>query len=210
MPRPSLFPEWASGGSGSVEPSSAKKLLGWIVEKPPYQFFNWWMNLVYLWLVQLASESTANAAAIAAETIRATAAETTSSNRILLGFDAIVGSSADATHSTIALAVAALTTGGRILVTSNQTLNTTVTLSSAKTEIVIKDNVTVSNGSAGTGFSVASNLCTIRGGTVSGFTTAVNVTSGGTRAKIRDIYFTGNTTDVNDSSDLASIVGCIN
>lgn len=61
MPRPSEYPEWADGGSATiVEPSAAKKLLGWIVEKPPFEFFNWWMNLVYLWVVFIDTQQQAD------------------------------------------------------------------------------------------------------------------------------------------------------
>jgi hypothetical protein len=59
--RPSDLPEWAStaGATDLVEPALAKKQTGWrkilvgvdsIPEKPPYQEFNWFQNLVYKWL----------------------------------------------------------------------------------------------------------------------------------------------------------------
>lgn len=48
--KPSKYPEWASGGTGITEPGAPKKILGWIVEKPPFQFFNWLFNLIYLWI----------------------------------------------------------------------------------------------------------------------------------------------------------------
>lgn len=49
--KPAKYPEWADGGSAVIiEPSDPKKALGWIVEKPPYQFFNWWKNLTYQWI----------------------------------------------------------------------------------------------------------------------------------------------------------------
>lgn len=53
MARPTKYPEWADGGSALLtEPTSAKKLLGWLKsEKPLGQFFNWWMNLVFQWIV---------------------------------------------------------------------------------------------------------------------------------------------------------------
>lgn len=56
MSQPSEQPEWASGGSAVItDPSSGKKALGWAVsEKPPAQYFNWWMNLVYQWVQYLA------------------------------------------------------------------------------------------------------------------------------------------------------------
>lgn len=53
--KPSDLPEWASGLSADiVNPTGAKKLLGWLTaEKPPAQHFNWWMNNVYAWATWL-------------------------------------------------------------------------------------------------------------------------------------------------------------
>jgi len=57
MARPTQLPEWATGGSAAViEPSAAKKLLGWVVEKPAHQFFNWWQELVHDWIKYMAEE----------------------------------------------------------------------------------------------------------------------------------------------------------
>ena len=52
MPRPSDLPEWATAGITTPEPSQPKKEAGWVGggEKPPLNFFNWWMNLVFLWI----------------------------------------------------------------------------------------------------------------------------------------------------------------
>lgn len=53
MPQPSSTPEWASTGT-RVTPATAKQQQGWITgEKAPAQWLNWWMNLVYLWVVYL-------------------------------------------------------------------------------------------------------------------------------------------------------------
>jgi hypothetical protein len=40
-----------SGNSYLAAPSSPKQILGFILEKPKVQYFNWWMNLVYQWLI---------------------------------------------------------------------------------------------------------------------------------------------------------------
>lgn len=49
--KPADLPEWASGGSAQIEePSEAKKDLGWVKEKPPFKWFNWFWNLVYQWV----------------------------------------------------------------------------------------------------------------------------------------------------------------
>lgn len=57
MARPSGLPIWATtaGVTDLIEPATGKKETGWrkvsgIPEKPPYQEFNWWQNLTYLWL----------------------------------------------------------------------------------------------------------------------------------------------------------------
>ena len=50
MAKPTTEPRWADVGGAIVEPPEAKKDVGWIVEKPPHQTFNWWMNLVFQWI----------------------------------------------------------------------------------------------------------------------------------------------------------------
>lgn len=51
MAKPADTMEWASDGAAQItEPLEAKKDIGWVVgEKPPAQYFNWWMNNAYLW-----------------------------------------------------------------------------------------------------------------------------------------------------------------
>jgi hypothetical protein len=51
---PSNVPRWADNGGAIVEPSAGKKDVGWIgdpPDQPPAQYFNWWMNLAYLWIL---------------------------------------------------------------------------------------------------------------------------------------------------------------
>lgn len=59
MSKPTKTPEWAtnaplfddfSGQPNVKEPPTSKKVRGWDYrEKPPRNWLNWWMNLVYLW-----------------------------------------------------------------------------------------------------------------------------------------------------------------
>lgn len=50
--RPSLQPRWADSGGSIVQPTSAKKDVGWVGnEKPPAPFMNWLLNLIYLWIL---------------------------------------------------------------------------------------------------------------------------------------------------------------
>lgn len=44
-------PTWATDGGTTLEPSTPKKALGWVTgERPGFNVFNYWMNLVYLWV----------------------------------------------------------------------------------------------------------------------------------------------------------------
>lgn len=56
MAKPSTLPRWANLANPAdiVDPPSGKKDTGWLTaEKPPHSYFNWFMNLVYLWAVYL-------------------------------------------------------------------------------------------------------------------------------------------------------------
>ena len=54
MARPTALPRWANVGGDIVEPPSAKKDTGWVsAERPPAQFFNFLLNLIYQWLAYL-------------------------------------------------------------------------------------------------------------------------------------------------------------
>lgn len=62
MSKPTNLAEWATAAAAIDEPSTPEKQAGWGVDtKPPAQWFNWWQNLVHLWIVWLdAFESTAH------------------------------------------------------------------------------------------------------------------------------------------------------
>lgn len=53
--KPSSLPGWVPPSGEIVEPSGAKKAIGFdrLGEKPPRQYFNWFWNLMSLWLVWL-------------------------------------------------------------------------------------------------------------------------------------------------------------
>lgn len=55
MAKPGSLPRWADVGGVILVPTSGKLDVGWVVERPPYQFFNWWMNLVYQWTLYLSA-----------------------------------------------------------------------------------------------------------------------------------------------------------
>lgn len=60
MAKPTNLASWGTGAAPIVEPSAGVKAAGWAPnQRPPAQWFNWWMNAVYLWMVWLdAYEST--------------------------------------------------------------------------------------------------------------------------------------------------------
>jgi hypothetical protein len=50
------LPKWATGASAAItpEPTEGKKDAGWAaVERPPHQYFNWWMRRVYERLLEV-------------------------------------------------------------------------------------------------------------------------------------------------------------
>jgi hypothetical protein len=54
MPKPTELPRWADVGGDIVEPLEAKKDIGWVDgEQPPAEYFNWLLNLLYLWTFYL-------------------------------------------------------------------------------------------------------------------------------------------------------------
>ena len=62
MSRPSEYPRWATGVSAvNTEPTEEHKDTGWLVkEKPPAQIFNWFMSLIYQWIVWFDSGTPSN------------------------------------------------------------------------------------------------------------------------------------------------------
>lgn len=54
MGKPASLPEWDTTQVNSIEPDAIHKAQGWLApggvpEKPPFQTFNFWQNLVYKW-----------------------------------------------------------------------------------------------------------------------------------------------------------------
>lgn len=113
------------------------------------------------------------------------------------GYAAIVGSASFCTHATLAAALAdsAVTAGSKILVTSDETLNSTVSVTKADMRIEFMPGVTFTNGSAGTGISIGAAGVRIIGGRFSGFTLAINITTGFNFNFINECRFVSNTTN---------------
>jgi hypothetical protein len=50
--KPTVIPSWATSGT-IVDPGSSKKALGWVVEDPPYEYFNYLHNAAGQWIEYL-------------------------------------------------------------------------------------------------------------------------------------------------------------
>jgi len=57
MAKPAAPSEWASGAAPAdvVEPAAGKQASGWTTEMPPHSYFNWFWQLVTLWIIWLDS-----------------------------------------------------------------------------------------------------------------------------------------------------------
>lgn len=54
MPQPSTEPRWNTDATNRTDPPSGQKDTGWTPNQvPPSSYFNWWMNLVYEWVLYL-------------------------------------------------------------------------------------------------------------------------------------------------------------
>lgn len=121
-------------------------------------------------------------------------------------YDVIVGSQSFATHSTLSAGAAALSSGDRMLVLSDQTLSGDVTISAVNVQIDVPQGVTIS----GSGSVKLNGIRqSWRGGTFSGLTTAVDLTSNSEDCTLRNLRFSGCTTNINDSGTNNSILGTI-
>jgi len=67
MPAPTNYPDWGTDETNNVEPPAGKIAEGWLpAEQPPSSWFNWWKNLVGLWVRWFDEVTTAHTADIAA------------------------------------------------------------------------------------------------------------------------------------------------
>lgn len=132
------------------------------------------------------------------------------------GYDAVVGSSAFCTHDTLAAAIAAASAGWKILVTENQTLSSTVTISGLNNiEIHAKPGVTFSKGSSNAlGIDIDNcDGCRLMGLRFADFSTAgdkaLRIKANSDYNFVRDCRFNSCDTEIDDLSSTSSILGNI-
>ncbi len=163
--------------TGITTPSGGKLSVGWLsTEKPPFQYMNWFFNLVSQWVNRLGP---------AAPTV-------------------VVGSAAYCTHATLAAAVAdgGVGTNINVLLTESQTIATTVSLTKAGWHISALPGVTLTKSGAVTGLSCEADgihLVGIRfSGWSSGGDRAVYCTAAWTYGRVLFCNFLNCGTEVDD------------
>lgn len=184
--KPSRLPEWASASAFVVEPSASKKEDGWEPsERPPAEFFNDWMKLVYEWMQWLDQETDATSAV----------------------YQARVGAGAEATHATIEAVMAdgGVANGARILIMDNRTVNTTaIVVSKSRVTLEFMGAVEYTKGTAATGFNITAEGVKVIGGRFLGWTAGGNkvflLSVGAEYCVFRDCRFAVSTTQEIDDS----------
>lgn len=156
MTKPTELPVWATDPDVGklVAPAELKQEKGFIDEKPPLQWFNWWMNLVYIWITYFDNRM----------------------DSALAKYDAVVGSASYATHVSLAalMADADIANLKNILVISNPVIDATVVIAQNDMRIEFKRSAVLTKGIAGTCLQINANGCEILGAKFSGFNVAGN------------------------------------
>lgn len=186
MPKPASKPDWTVGNPDfatvTQEPTAQKKEDGWQKdERPPREFMNWLFWNIDQWIDYLES-----------------ATDTAAGGQ----YKAIVGTGG--THATLAaaLADANVTSKSKILVISDATVNSTITVAKDNLVIEFLPGVTYTKGSATTGIQVTADGVEIHRGRFADFSSggdkAVEFAAGADFGIIYGTRFANNDTDISD------------
>ncbi len=157
MAKPTYIGWIPNNTTGIDVPPGGKLAVGWAsAEKPPYQYFNWFFNLVSQWV---------NFVGPGAPTV-------------------LVGSAAYCTHATLAAAVAdaGLGTNLRVLLTESALISSTIHLSKAGWQIEALPGVTYTKSGIATGISCEANGVEISRLRLAGWSTGGDIAITGTAA----------------------------
>lgn len=184
MEKPDDYIDWLPDNDATkmVEPNDAKKAAAWGAnEKPPYQFFNWFWNMVGRWIRYF--------------------------DKSISVYDVTIGAGEDCTHATLAAALADSDVGTnvRVLLRDNITGGASATtLNKAGWKIDCRPGVTFTKGVATTGLSVAAANIEIRGLRFAGFSVsgdkAIAFTAAGDYGRVLFCNFNAADTEVDDTS----------
>lgn len=182
MAKPSYIDWIPDNTTGISTPPSGKLATGWLsAEKPPFQYMNWFFNLVSQWV---------NFAGPGAPTV-------------------IVGAADYCTHATLAAAVAdaGVGTNVRVLLAESQNISSTIHLTKAGWAIECLPGVTYTKSGVATCISVEAEGVTIKGLRFAAWSTggdkAVTGTSAWAYGRVLFCNFSACDTEIDDSSATA-------
>jgi hypothetical protein len=199
MTAPVQIPTWATDGGASItDPGATKQGIGWIVEIPPHEYFNWWQNLVGQWIVYLNTEL---AAVQALQGI----------------YDAIVGTGG--THADLNAVVAAMgvtlpNQDVKVFVKSPLTVIATQVLSKEGMDIEFHPKAFIAKGlTVVTGIQITAKRVKIKGGRFINFNEVggegIELTANGKNCHILNNTFSNCTDSVTDGGANNVLIGNI-
>lgn len=188
MAKPAQDAKWATSGSALItDPGVGKRDTGWVVEIPPVEFFNWWMNNVGNWIEYLDIQVDAVAA-------------------LQSIYDAIVGTGG--THATINEVIADMGVGlpsqdVRVFVQDPQTVIATQIIDKEGVELYFHPKAFMAKGVATVlGLQIDAKRVKIDGGRFMNFDevggVAIDLTANAKNCFIKNNTFVNNTGDLVD------------
>ncbi len=174
------YPLWIPDNTTGIGvPPGGKLAVGWLsAEKPPYQYMNWFFNIVSQWINRLGANA----------------------------YTVVVGSAAYCTHATLAAAIAdsGVGTNINVLLTESASIGTMITLTKAGWRITALPGVTYTKSGGTTCISVQAANVTITGLRFASYATggdkAITGTSAWTYGRVLFCNFSACDTEVDDSS----------
>lgn len=202
LPKPSTNVDWTDGAAAKqVEPSAAKKLLGWVaLERPPFEFMNFLFYNLDLWVKYL---------------------ESVTDESIFSPIEAIVNETpGQGTHTNLQDAHddAAVVSGSKIIITSDLTLASTVALTKQELEIeMLPGHRFKKDAGAGAGFNgillnASADQCRLKnfsfdGSFSDGGDECLTIQGGNVDSILDQLYFeSGNTSNLTDSGTDTRII----
>jgi hypothetical protein len=186
--KPDALPKWAptpSDPSYVVAPSDAKQELGWIGEKPPFQWFNWLQLKTYQWLKYFENRTDA----------------------LLAQYDAVIGSGSYASHASLAalLADAGIASIKNVIVIDHPAIDATIVLNQANMRIEFKRGAVLTKGAATTCLQIDADGVEILGAKFSGFNVSgdkpIQIQATKKNSLIFGCRFVDCVTDIEDNGD---------
>jgi len=196
MPYPSkpteTLPLWTDGDPAKqIEPSSGKKETGWILaEKPPFQWFNWLLYSIGLWLSYFEDTTDQLKADVTGD------------------FNISVGSGKQ--YATLAEALVAAVSGDALLVFSDESVSTNIVIAQNNLRIKFRPGVTFSqSGGATICLDVTGDRVEIESARFNNFATGIRYQAGADYGRVKTCNFVNCTTPVDFVAETCTEQGSI-